>query len=51
MNNHQSFYVICRFIGSFWLKIHLNNGIQKKKVSYIVPFRYIFIIVFVSLSQ
>lgn len=51
MNNHQSFYVICRFIGGFWLKIHVNNGMQRKKVSYIVPFRYIFIIVFVSLSQ
>ena len=51
MNNHKSFYVICRFIGGFWLKIHVNNGMQRNKVSYIVLFRYIFIIVFVSLSQ
>lgn len=50
MNNHQPFYVICRFIDGFWLKIHVNNGAQRKKVSYFVLFRHIFIIVFVSLS-
>lgn len=49
MNNHLSFYVIYRLIGAFWLKKYSINGARIKNVLYIVLFRYIFIIVFLSL--
>lgn len=49
MNNHLSFYVIYRLIGAFWLKKYSINDVRIKNVLYMVVFRYIFIIVFISL--